>query len=84
MTQNAVRASNASIVSLWLVIAALLLSACSSLPSDSPAVVSNPIPILSYYYICFDFPSLYRSKTYYPILDRYSIINEYVIRQHIQ
>ena len=84
MTQNAVRASNASIVSLWLVIAALLLSACSSLPSDSPAVVSNPIPILSYYYIWFDVPSWERAKTDYPILGRYSSSNEDVMRQHIQ
>lgn len=84
MTKNAAWMPQASIVGLWLVIAALLLYACSSMPSDAPEVSSNPIPVLSYYYIWFDTPSWDRAKTDYPILGRYSSSSVDIMRQHIQ
>ena len=83
MTRIAARTLQASIVSLWLVLTTLL-SSCSPARADSPAAVSNPIPILSYYYIWFDTQSWDRAKTDYPILGRYSSSNEDVMRQHIQ
>jgi hypothetical protein len=84
VTFIAARTPQASRLSLWLVIAALLSSACSSARSDSSAAVSNPIPVLAYYYIWFDTQSWDRAKTDYPILGRYSSSNEEVMRQHIQ
>ena len=84
MTKFAVRTSTTSTVSLWLVVAALLLSACSSMPNDSPALSSNPIPVFAYYYIWFDTQSWDRAKTDYPILGRYSSSSVDVMRQHIQ
>ena len=71
-------------VSLWLVVAVLSLSAFLPVRSDAPAVASNPIPVLSYYYIWFDTQSWDRAKTDYPLLGRYSSSNEEVMRQHIQ
>jgi hypothetical protein len=62
----------------------LVLSACSPARSDSPAVESNPIPVLAYYYIWFDTQSWDRAKTDYPILGRYSSSSVDVMRQHIQ
>ena len=84
MTKFAARTSTTSTVSLWLVVAALLLSACSSIPNDAPTVSSNPIPVLAYYYIWFDTQSWDRAKTDYPILGRYSSSSVDVMRQHIQ
>lgn len=84
MTRTAARTPQASIVSLWLIIAVLVLSACSPARSDSPAVESNPIPVLAYYYIWFDTQSWDRAKTDYPILGRYSSSSVDVMRQHIQ
>ena len=84
MTSIAARTLRASRLSLWLVIAGLLASACSSARSDSLAVVSNPIPVLAYYYIWFDTQSWDRAKTDYPVLGRYSSSNVDVMRQHIQ
>lgn len=84
MTRIAARTLQASSVSLWLILAVLLSSACSSAGSNSPAVVSNPIPVLAYYYIWFDTQSWDRAKTDYPILGRYSSSNVDVMRQHIQ
>jgi hypothetical protein len=54
------------------------------MPNDSPAVSSNPIPVLAYYYIWFDTQSWDRAKTDYPILGRYSSSSVDVMRQHIQ
>jgi hypothetical protein len=62
----------------------LVLSACSPARSDSPAVESNPIPVLAYYYIWFDTQSWDRAKTDYPILGRYSSSSVDVMRQHIK
>jgi hypothetical protein len=59
------------------------LSACSS--SGKPAgAVSDPVPVLSYYYIWFDTQSWDRAKTDYPLLGRYSSSNVDVMRQHIR
>jgi len=84
VTRTGARTSQSFIVSLCLVVAVLLLSACSSTGSNSPATVSNPIPFLSYYYIWFDSQSWDRAKTDYPILGRYSSSNVDVMRQHIK
>jgi hypothetical protein len=46
--------------------------------------VSNPIPVLAYYYIWFDTQSWDRAKTDYPLLGRYSSSNVDVMRQHVQ
>jgi hypothetical protein len=71
-------------VSLWLVLAGLSVSACASARSESSAVVSDPVPVLSYYYIWFDTQSWDRAKTDYPLLGRYSSSNTDVMRQHIK
>jgi hypothetical protein len=73
------------LASLWIAIAMLVaLAACAPARGNSAAVVSNPIPVLAYYYIWFDVPSWDRAKTDYPILGRYSSSNVEVMRQHIQ
>jgi hypothetical protein len=83
VTSIAARTRQASSLSLWLVL--LVLScACSPARSDSSTAVSNPIPVLAYYYIWFDTGSWDRAKTDYPILGRYSSSNMDVMRQHIQ
>jgi len=69
---------------LWLVATVLFLSACAPAPSSAKAAVSDPIPVLSYYYIWFDTQSWDRAKTDYPLLGRYSSSNVDVMRQHIQ
>ena len=86
MTKLAARTPLASLVSLWiaLVVAVLVVSACGPARKDSAAVVSNPIPVLAYYYIWFDTQSWDRAKTDYPLLGRYSSSNVDVMRQHIQ
>lgn len=84
MRQTAARTPLASFVSLWIALVALLFSACTPARSNSAAVVSNPIPILAYYYIWFDTGSWNRAKTDYPMLGRYSSSNVDVMRQHVQ
>lgn len=84
MTRFTARMPKASLVSRWLVVAALLLSACVPARSESPSVASNPIPVLAYYYIWFDNQSWERAKLDYPLLGRYSSSNADVMRQHIQ
>lgn len=86
MTKPAARTHLASSVRICvaLLVAVLALPACASARNDSPAVASNPIPILSYYYIWFDTQSWDRAKTDYPLLGRYSSSNVDVMRQHIQ
>ena len=86
MTRIAARPVRAFITSLWLVIviAGLSLSACSPARSNSSGSVSNPIPVLAYYYIWFDTQSWDRAKTDYPLLGWYSSSNIDVMRQHVQ
>ena len=84
MTRCTARMPKASLLSLWLVLAALLFSACSPARSEAPATSSNPIPVLAYYYIWFDTQSWERAKIDYPLLGRYSSSNVDVMRQHIQ
>ncbi|HJR79381.1 MAG TPA: endo-1,3-alpha-glucanase family glycosylhydrolase [Anaerolineales bacterium] len=84
MTKIAARMPRVSMKSLWLIVAVLVFSACSPTRSNSPAVVSNPIPVLAYYYIWFDTQSWERAKTDYPILGRYSSSNVDVMRQHVK
>ena len=84
MTRCTVQMPQASLLSLWLAVVALLFSACSPARSDSSTVASNPIPILAYYYIWFDTQSWERAKTDYPLLGRYSSSSVDVMRQHIQ
>ena len=84
MTRCTARMPKASLPSLWLVVAALLFSACSPARSESAAMSSNPIPVLAYYYIWFDTQSWERAKIDYPLLGRYSSSNVDVMRQHIQ
>jgi hypothetical protein len=71
-------------ISLWLVVVALVLSACLPARNAAQGLASNPIPVLAYYYIWFDTPSWERAKTDYPLLGRYSSSNMDVMRQHIQ
>lgn len=88
MSRTASRSLGTSILHLWLVVTVLFLPACvSSAPtqaSDASAAVSDPIPVLAYYYIWFDTQSWDRAKTDYPILGRYSSSNVDVMRQHIK
>ena len=74
----------ASLVNLLILFATLVLTACAPARNDSPVAVSNPIPILAYYYIWFDPQSWDRAKTDYPLLGRYSSSDVDVMRQHIQ
>jgi len=71
---------------LWLIVTALFLSACAPATSTvtTEATVSNPVPILSYYYIWFDTQSWNRAKTDYPLLGRYSSSDLDVMRQHVK
>jgi hypothetical protein len=75
-----------SVLCLWLIVAAPILASCTTTTAqDDPAAsVSDPIPILAYYYIWFDVQSWDRAKTDYPLLGRYSSSDINVMRQHIQ
>jgi hypothetical protein len=86
LTSLVARTRRAFVTSLWLVlvIAGLTLPACSPVRGDSSGSVSNPIPVLAYYYIWFDTQSWGRAKTDYPVLGRYSSSNIDVMRQHVQ
>ena len=86
MTRIAARRAQALIKSLWLVlvIAGLTLPACSPARTEPSGSVSNPIPVLAYYYIWFDTQSWDRAKTDYPLLGWYSSSNIDVMRQHVQ
>ncbi|HLO31461.1 MAG TPA: endo-1,3-alpha-glucanase family glycosylhydrolase [Anaerolineales bacterium] len=72
------------ILRFWLVAAALFLPACAPASNNSTKSASDPVPVLSYYYIWFDTQSWDRAKTDYPILGRYSSSNIDVMRQHIK
>jgi hypothetical protein len=69
---------------LCLVLVVPSLAACSSPSREAAAAVSDPVPVLAYYYIWFDTQSWDRAKTDYPLLGRYSSSNIDVMRQHIQ
>lgn len=84
MTRVANRMRGAFILILCLVLAVLSLSACSPSSKDVAGAGSDPVPVLSYYYIWFDTQSWDRAKTDYPLLGRYSSSNIDVMRQHIQ
>lgn len=86
MTHFASRAVQARTAHLLmaLLIAGLILLACSPAPRESSKSAKNPIPVLAYYYIWFDTQSWERAKTDYPILGWYSSSNADVMRQHIQ
>jgi hypothetical protein len=94
MSRFNVRSRGVSILRLWLAVTALFFSACSSTPSHASApvatlavasaAVSDPIPVLSYYYIWFDPQSWDRAKTDYPLLGHYSSSNIDVMRQHVK
>lgn len=86
MTRIATRRVRAFVRRLWLilVVAGLSLAACSPARGDSTNSVSNPIPVLAYYYIWFDTQSWDRAKTDYPLLGWYSSSNIDVMRQHVQ
>lgn len=68
---------------LCLVIAGAL-PACSPASSQTSTTTSDPVPVLSYYYIWFDTQSWDRAKADYPLLGRYSSSNLDVMRQHIK
>ena len=80
------RSPGVFILRLWLIVTALFLPAYSSTPNNAnaAAIVSDPIPVLSYYYIWFDTQSWDRAKTDYPLLGRYSSSNIEVMRQHVK
>ena len=83
MTRVAARTRRAFVLILWLIVA-VLLPACSPASGKTAGAVSDPVPVLSYYYIWFDTQSWDRAKTDYPLLGRYSSSNIDVMRQHIQ
>jgi hypothetical protein len=77
------RTRRAFVLALWLIVA-VLLPACSPASSTTTGKVSDPVPVLAYYYIWFDSQSWDRAKIDYPLLGRYSSSNIDVMRQHIQ
>jgi hypothetical protein len=73
------------VLRLWLAAIVLLLSACkSSAAVQGTEAKTDPVPVLSYYYIWFDTQSWDRAKTDYPLLGKYSSSNVEVMRQHIK
>jgi Glycosyl hydrolase family 71 len=84
VTEVAGRTRGASFLILWLVVAVFLLPACSPASNMTAGKVSDPVPVLAYYYIWFDTQSWDRAKADYPLLGRYSSSNIDVMRQHIQ
>lgn len=86
MSRFEVRSFGFSILRLWLIVTALFLPVCFSASNDvkAAAKVSDPIPVLAYYYIWFDPKSWDRAKTDYPLLGRYSSSNIEIMRQHVK
>lgn len=64
----------------------LVLAMLGFVPAGESArqPVSQPIPMLAYYYIWFDEPSWNRAKTDYPLLGNYSSDDREVMVQHVQ
>lgn len=83
MNQVSIRSIGISTLSIWLIAIVLFLSAWTPATSTSETG-SDPIPILSYYYIWFDPQSWDRAKTDYPLLGRYSSDDIEVMRQHVK
>ncbi|HEX9333128.1 MAG TPA: endo-1,3-alpha-glucanase family glycosylhydrolase [Anaerolineales bacterium] len=79
-----VTARSLGILRLWLVATVVFLPACAPASSNTKAETTDPIPVLSYYYIWFDTQSWDRAKIDYPLLGHYSSSNVDVMRQHIQ
>lgn len=67
----------------WLAAAAFSL-AITPAPRLREIPLSDPIPVLAYYYIWFDTRSWDRAKTDYPLLGRYSSDDRGVMLQHIR
>jgi len=86
VSQVSIRLQGIFIPVLWLIVTALFLPACAPATTTvaTETAVSNPIPILSYYYIWFDTQSWDRAKTDYPLLGRYSSSDLDVMRQHVK
>lgn len=79
------RSPGGFILRLWLIVTALFLPVYTPRAvSARAAAISDPIPVLAYYYIWFDTQSWERAKTDYPLLGRYSSSNIEVMRQHVQ
>ena len=83
MNRVSARTRGAFVLILWLIVA-VWLPACSPTLNKTAGKVSDPVPVLSYYYIWFDTQSWDRAKIDYPLLGRYSSSNVDVMRQHIQ
>jgi len=77
------RIRGAFVLIIWILVV-VLLPACSPASSKTAGAVSDPVPVLCYYYIWFDTQSWDRAKIDYPLLGRYSSSNMDVMRQHIQ
>ena len=74
----------ASKTGVLFVLTALLLVSCMTTQSDKAEKQTDPIPVLSYYYIWFDTTSWDRAKVDYPLLGHYSSDNAEIMRQHIK
>ena len=84
MTREPGRTRRASFLILSLALATFSLSACAPVSNQAVGKATDPVPVLSYYYIWFDTTSWDRAKTDYPLLGRYSSSNIDVMRQHIK
>lgn len=84
MNQVSIRSSSISILPIWFIGMALVLSAWAPANSSTKNAASDPIPVLAYYYIWFDPQSWDRAKTDYPLLGRYSSDDIEVMRQHVK
>ena len=84
MNHITIHSKGFSILLLCLIVTVLLLSAWRPATANRETGVSDPIPVLSYYYIWFDTKSWDRAKTDYPLLGRYSSSDMDVIRQHVR
>ncbi|MBN2117997.1 MAG: hypothetical protein JW730_15575 [Anaerolineales bacterium] len=84
MNHSTIHSKGFFILLLCLIVTTLLLSAWTPAAANRGAGVSDPIPVLSYYYIWFDTRSWDRAKTDYPLLGRYSSSDMDVMRQHVR
>jgi hypothetical protein len=90
MSRSSLRSAGVPLLRLWLIVTALFMPAASTGPSHvsaaapTPTPVSDPVPVLSYYYIWFDPQSWDRAKIDYPLLGRYSSSNIDIMRQHVK
>lgn len=84
MNHITIHSKGFSILLLCLIVTVLLLSAWRPATAHRETGVSDPIPVLSYYYIWFDTKSWDRAKTDYPLLGRYSSSDMDVMRQHVK